>query len=54
MQNQTTNTSNTFAKTIGKVTYNVQVHFSQTSNQTFEGRLLRVIKSEAEKIWKPP
>jgi len=35
-----------FTKRIGSTTYTVSVHFSQTSKETAEDKLLRLIKSE--------
>jgi hypothetical protein len=35
-----------FTKRIGSTTYTVSVHFSQTSKETAEDKLLRLIESE--------
>ena len=44
MQNQ--KTTNTFTKKIGKATYQVKIHFSQNSKQTFSDKVLRLVKSD--------
>ena len=44
MQNQ--KISNTFTKKIGQATYHVQIHFSQTSKDTFNDKILRLIKND--------
>jgi len=60
MQNSATNTidgheinSQTkppkFTKRIGGTTYTVSVHFSQTSKETVEDKLLRLIENEVRK-----
>jgi len=36
-----------FKKRIGSTTYVVSVHFSRTSRETVEDKILRLIKSEA-------
>jgi len=41
-----TATANTFSKKIGKSTYNVQVFFSKTSKQTFNDKLIRLVKND--------
>ena len=49
MQNENSNstaTSNTFSKKIGRATYIVQVHFSKTSRETFNDKILRLIKHD--------
>ena len=57
MQNSVSNTTNPqgenpkteppkFSKRIGGTVYNVSVYFSQSSNETAEDKLLRLIKSE--------
>jgi len=35
-----------FEKRIGSTTYRVSVHFSQTSTETIEDKILRLLKSE--------
>jgi len=47
--NSTTNTvttENTFSKKIGRATYNVQVFFSKRSKESFNDKLLRLIKND--------
>ena len=44
MKNQ--KTTNTFTKKIGKATYQVKIHFSQNSRQTFGDKVLRLVKSD--------
>ncbi|WP_317854858.1 transposon-encoded TnpW family protein [Chakrabartyella piscis] len=50
MENQTqtkeTTTSNSFTKQIGKTTYFVNVHFSETSKETLQDKMERLIKNE--------
>ena len=57
MQNSLNNTANPqgenpqteppiFSKRIGSTVYNVSVYFSQSSNETIEDKLLRLIKNE--------
>ena len=49
MQNEkpeSTATSNTFSKKIGKATYNVHIFFSKTSKENFNDKLLRLIKND--------
>jgi hypothetical protein len=49
MQNQ--KTTNAFTKKIGKATYQVKIHFSQNSKQTFSDKVLRLVRSDvAEKM----
>ena len=36
----------TMVRKIGKTTYKVCIHFSQTSKETMEDRLLRLIKND--------
>ena len=38
-----------FSKRIGSTTYIVSVHFSQTSKETVEDKLLRLIESEVRR-----
>jgi len=44
MKNQ--KTTNTFTKKIGKATYQLKIHFSQNSRQTFGDKVLRLVKSD--------
>ena len=39
-----------FSKKIGSTIYTVTAHFSQTSKETVEDKMLRVIENEATKI----
>ena len=39
-----------FSKKIGSTVYNVTANFSQTSKETMEDKMLRVIENEAMKI----
>ena len=38
-----------FKKRIGSTTFVVSVHYSRTSKETFEDKILRLIQSEAKK-----
>ena len=38
--------SNTFIKQIGKANYRVNVHFSPSSKDTFNDKLLRLVKAD--------
>ncbi len=42
--------SNTYTKRIGSTTYVVTVNFSNTSKETLEDKLLRLINREVENI----
>ena len=44
--NVATSASNTFSQKIGRTTYNVQVFFSKTSRETFNDKILRLIKHD--------
>ena len=49
MQNDnknSTTTKNTFSKKVGRATYNVQVYFSKTSKESFNDKILRLIKND--------
>ena len=48
MNNTATNTATcpTVRKQIGKTTYIVRVHFSQTSKETMDDKVLRLIKND--------
>ena len=49
MQNErknSTTTNNTFSKKIGRTVYNVQIFFSKTSKESFNDKLLRLIKND--------
>ena len=39
--------SRTFTRRIGSTTYRVSVHFSKTSRETVNDKILRLIKNEA-------
>jgi len=39
-----------FQKKIGSTVYSVSVHYSRTSDQTIEDKILKLIESEAKKI----
>jgi len=41
-----TATKNTFLKKVGRATYNVQVYFSKTSKESFNDKILRLIKND--------
>lgn len=47
MENQKPNS--TFTKKIGGSTYIVQIHFSKTSKEDFNDKLLRLIKNDVAK-----
>jgi len=38
--------NNTFTKKIGKATYQVKIHFSPDSEDTFNDKLLRIVKAD--------
>jgi len=38
--------SNTFSKKMGKATYDVHIFFSKTSKESFNDKLLRLIKND--------
>jgi len=42
-----TATTGRFTRRIGSTTYRVSVHFSQTSKETMDEKIMRVIKNEA-------
>ncbi|MCL2576248.1 MAG: transposon-encoded TnpW family protein [Defluviitaleaceae bacterium] len=49
MQKETTKStanSNTFSKKIGRTTYDVHIFFSKTSKESFNDKLLRLIKND--------
>ena len=39
-----------FRKTIGKTTYLVSVHFSQTSKETIKDKIMRLLRREVMKM----
>ena len=39
-----------FQKRIGSTVYTVSIHFSRTSTETIEDKILRLIESEAKRI----
>ncbi|RHS22125.1 hypothetical protein DWV69_01340 [Clostridium sp. AF12-19] len=52
---ETTNTTKnndcpTFKRTIDKTTYIVRVHFSQTSKETMEDKIKRLLREEASRM----
>ena len=40
--------SRTFTKRIGSTTYRVRVHFSRTSRETINDKIMRLVKSEVQ------
>ena len=46
---ESTAANNTFSKKIGRTTYFVQVFFSKTSRETFNDKILRLIKHDIAK-----
>ena len=42
-------TQNIYRKTIGKTTYLVRVHFSDTATETMEEKIKRMLREEATK-----
>jgi hypothetical protein len=49
MQNENKNSSdtkNTLSKKIGRATYNVKIYFSKTSKESFNDKILRLIKND--------
>ena len=40
----------TFKRKIGKTTYVVRVHFSQTSKETMEDKIKRMLREEVRKM----
>jgi len=38
---------NEFTKKIGRRTYKVRIHFSKNNRESFNDRLMRIVKSEA-------
>ena len=52
MNNTATNTATcpTVRKQIGKTTYIVRVHFSQTAKETMEGKIKRLLREEVLKM----
>lgn len=49
-ETKTTNTQSTFRKTIGQTTYLVHVHFSETSKETLEDKIKRLLREEVRKM----
>ena len=52
---ETTNTAKTepcptFKQTIGKTTYLVRVHFSETSKETMEDKIKRLLREEVRRM----
>jgi len=53
MQSENKNSTaakNTFSKKVGRSTYNVHVYFSKTSKESFNEKILRLIKNDAANI----
>ena len=52
MNNTATNTTTcpTARKQIGKITYIVRVHFSQTAKETMEDKIKRMLREEVRKM----
>ena len=52
MNNTATNTATcpTVRKQIGKTTYIVRVHFSQTAKETMEDKIKRMLKNEIQQM----
>ena len=52
MNNTATNTATcpTVTKQIGKTTYIVRVHFSQTAKETMEDKIKRLLREEVRKM----
>ena len=46
-KNSTTTAKSTFSKKVGRGTYNVHVYFSKTSKESFNDKILRLIKNDA-------
>ena len=44
------NTQTCFRKTIGKTTYVVRVHFSETSKETMQDKIKRLLREEVAKM----
>ena len=53
MNNTATNTATcpTVRKQIGKTTYIVRVHFSETAKETMEDKIKRLLREEVRKMW---
>ena len=53
MNNTATNTATcpTVRKQIGKTTYIVRVHFSETAKETMEDKIKRLLCEEVRKMW---
>ena len=53
MNNTATNTATcpTVRKQIGKTTYIVRVHFSQTAKETMEDKIKRLLREEVRKMY---
>ena len=51
--NRTANNSPcpTVRKQIGKTTYIVRVHFSETAKETMEDKIKRLLRDEVRKMW---
>lgn len=54
IQNKTVNSTESvcpvFRKTIGQTTYVVKVHFSETSNETLEDKIKRLLREEVRQM----
>ena len=53
MNNTATNTATcpTVRKQIGKTTYIVRVHFSETAKETMEDKIKRLLREEVRRMW---
>ena len=45
-----TSTQPSYRKTIGKTTYIVRVHFSETAKETMEDKIKRLLREEVRKM----
>jgi len=57
MQNENKNSTaikNTFSKKVGRSTYNVHVYFSKTSKESFNDKILRLVKNDIANEAKSP
>jgi len=41
-----------FVRRIGQTTYRVNVHFSETSKETVEDKILRMLRNDVEQMWR--
>ena len=47
---ESTAADNTFSKTVGRATYNVQIYFSKTSKESFDDKIRRLLKYDAATV----